>query len=263
MGTQLRMVPANWEHPKDDGGNYIPHHEHFPYTKDEVKEGLEDGWLTNEPPYYGVNVMPQWPTEERTHYQMYENTTEGTPISPVMDKPERLARWLADNRAKVFADQTASYESWLGTINSGIERVKRGKVEILPHGCVRTTYVEFLYPGLLMSESSSQEVASRDLLKLEVPENAFGFRFFDVLSMTVEVEGEEVELTSKTLNKSATHYYGGTVYTAAQIKRQFPDEKILISNIEGNRYKKVIKCRTGNWQPFQKDDVLVEEAVKV
>ena len=57
--------------------------------------------------------MPLWPAEEATHYMMYEDTTEGTPISPAFETPELLARWLVDNKASSFAYSTASYESWL------------------------------------------------------------------------------------------------------------------------------------------------------
>jgi hypothetical protein len=62
------------------------------------------------------DYMPWWTEEEKTHYQMYETCSEGTPISPVMATPEELARWLADHHASAFADQTATYEQWLVTI---------------------------------------------------------------------------------------------------------------------------------------------------
>jgi len=46
---------------------------------------------------------------------MYENTSEGTPISPPFETPEELARWLADNNASAFGGMTATYEQWLAT----------------------------------------------------------------------------------------------------------------------------------------------------
>lgn len=119
MSREVRRVPANWEHPKDENGHYIPHHEHFPYNKEEIKEGLEDGWLKDGAPNYGCDVMPQWPESERTHYQMYESVTEGTPISPVMETPEALAQWLADNNVSTGPYATATYEQWLAVINAG------------------------------------------------------------------------------------------------------------------------------------------------
>ena len=117
MGREVRRVPANWEHPKDEKGHYIPHHEHFPYDQEEIEEGLRDGWLSNEPPNYGCKVMPQWSDAERTHFQMYEIITEGTPISPVMESPEALSRWLADNETTF--GKGATYEQWLSTIDRG------------------------------------------------------------------------------------------------------------------------------------------------
>lgn len=50
---------------------------------------------------------------------MYENTSEGTPISPVFETPEALARWLADNNASAFGGMGATYEQWLATCREG------------------------------------------------------------------------------------------------------------------------------------------------
>lgn len=118
MGREARRVPARWKHPKKQG-EYVPMHQEFPYTKEEVQEGLRAGWLSGRPPYYGVRVMPRWTPKQRTHFQMYENTSEGTPISPVMASEEDLARWLSDNRSNAFAGQTATFDQWLSTIRRG------------------------------------------------------------------------------------------------------------------------------------------------
>lgn len=64
--------------------------------------------------------MPDWPAEERTHLQMYETCTEGTPISPVMATAEELADWLAANGASAFARMTATREQWLAVIRDDI-----------------------------------------------------------------------------------------------------------------------------------------------
>ena len=63
--------------------------------------------------------MPNWPAEQRTHLMMYEDTSEGTPISPAFKTPEELARWLADNNASAFGSDTASYEAWLRVARGG------------------------------------------------------------------------------------------------------------------------------------------------
>lgn len=49
-------------------------------------------------------------------FQMWETTSEGSPISPVFETPDELATWLADNGASSFGSNTATYEQWLGMI---------------------------------------------------------------------------------------------------------------------------------------------------
>jgi len=86
--------------------------------------------------------MPDWPEGEATHYMMYEDTSEGTPISPAFATPEELAQWLVDNNASAFAGARASYEAWLrvarggwacsavlhnGVLESGVEALKQEK----------------------------------------------------------------------------------------------------------------------------------------
>ncbi len=65
------------------------------------------------------DYMPNWPESERTHLMMYEDTSEGTPISPAFATPEELARWLTDNGASAFGDSTGSYEGWLRAAQGG------------------------------------------------------------------------------------------------------------------------------------------------
>lgn len=63
--------------------------------------------------------MPDWPESERTHFMMYEDVSEGTPISPAFATPEELARWLADTGASAMGSETASYEGWLRIAKGG------------------------------------------------------------------------------------------------------------------------------------------------
>lgn len=144
MGRELRMVPKDWKHPKK-AGRYVPLHEgpfeqeaaRYAEEEAEWKRGfrrdygtgarkplddLERTWTyedyAGEPPKR-EDYMPSWRPEERTHFQMYETCTEGTPISPPMPDAESLATWLADNGASAFGDLTASREAWLATIKRG------------------------------------------------------------------------------------------------------------------------------------------------
>ena len=73
-----------------------------------------EGYHAGDPP---EAFTPDWPDSERTHWQMYEDTTEGTPISPVCETPDELATWLFENAASAFGSMTATKERWLEMIN--------------------------------------------------------------------------------------------------------------------------------------------------
>ena len=122
MGREVRMVPLDWEHPKNKKGNFIPLLGDFQedmkifqaYVAQDGMEQAVEGW--GEQPPNAKNYMPQWPAEKATHYQMYEDTSEGTPISPPMPDPESLARWLVKHHVSVLGHRTATHEQWLDVI---------------------------------------------------------------------------------------------------------------------------------------------------
>ncbi|WP_312706842.1 hypothetical protein [Stenotrophomonas sp.] len=68
MGREVVRVPPGFEHPLDEEGDYIAgsHHELL-YNADPAS---------------------------RTAFQIYENVSEGTPVSPVFETAETLAQWL-------------------------------------------------------------------------------------------------------------------------------------------------------------------------
>jgi hypothetical protein len=146
MGREVRRVPENWEHPTNNNGNYIPMFEYsysealaeWELQKEKWDEGFVECWNGEEdrkpksendkegsfedfcggkpdPKYF----IPDWEEEDKTHIQMYENTTEGTPISPVFDNAEDLAQWLVDNKARSFGSATATFDQWMNTIKAG------------------------------------------------------------------------------------------------------------------------------------------------
>lgn len=46
-------------------------------------------------------------------YQLWETTSEGSPVSPVFETPEDLAKWLTETGASSFGDMTEDYDTWL------------------------------------------------------------------------------------------------------------------------------------------------------
>jgi hypothetical protein len=143
MGREVRRVPADWQHPKEY--NAYRHEEAYKplygrawapeaaewdrdrieweagnrpsYTSDEAADLPYDQWAGKRP--YSGDYMPDWPESERTHLMMYEDTSEGTPISPAFETPEDLARWLANNGASSFGSSKATYEQWLPICKGG------------------------------------------------------------------------------------------------------------------------------------------------
>ena len=72
---------------------------------------------------YGIGShCPELPFQDPPKgdwFQVWETTSEGSPISPAFEKPEELARWLADNNASAFGSQGATYDQWLKFIGVG------------------------------------------------------------------------------------------------------------------------------------------------
>ena len=115
-------------------------------------------------------------------------------------------------------------------------------------------YVEFYYPGSLVAETEVKQIKNRKE-RFKIPEYAFGYRFFD--KEEVEVKGET--LTGRRKNWSGMHYFG-EVMSLKEVKEQrlsIRGSKTLIRNMEGNGWKRVVKTRCGNFQPFEKRDRLV------
>lgn len=102
MGREVRMVPKDWQHPKDERGFVGLHNRRI----------LKYGEVNSD------ELMPDFGASA-THMMMYETTTDGTPISPAFETAEELARWLADNGASAFGRETATYDQWLAMIGVG------------------------------------------------------------------------------------------------------------------------------------------------
>lgn len=114
-------------------------------------------------------------------------------------------------------------------------------------------YIEWLFPGSFFAETSAKRVISR-IRPPGIPKGAYGYQFFD----RIEVEAEGETLYGRPKNRSGIYYLGGKVLTLAQVKSLPGDYKTLISNMECNRWDRVIKLECGAFQPFNDNDQLVE-----
>ncbi len=148
MGREIRRVPKDWQHPTyGDLGQYCrrgPNEFHPVHDQDYViacKEWIAgmmawengtDPHQISEPQYKpsGANYVPYWDwhggppdenthrhgkwvfsPEDATHYQFYEDTSEGTPLSPVFETLPELVDWMVKSGgysregAEAFAKQ--------------------------------------------------------------------------------------------------------------------------------------------------------------
>lgn len=94
MSREVRKVPADWEHPTDLEGNYLPVFDrpYDPMDADDV--------------YGASNFRPDWTDEERTHYQWYEDVSEGTPLSPPFPTETELVDHIVEHGDPVYGDIT-------------------------------------------------------------------------------------------------------------------------------------------------------------
>jgi pantothenate kinase len=119
------------------------------------------------------------------------------------------------------------------------------------------TYVEFLYPGIMVSETSSKEVKSRDISEIEIPGGAYALKFYDIEYNEVNIDNKVFKDETKRCRETGWQYLGGEVLSLADVKKKMPTEKILISNMEGNKIKKVVKTKFGQCMPMEKNDCVI------
>jgi len=87
IGREIRRVPPGWEHPRDEQGRHIPLFDPTADPHEQIDE--EPLGATDRLP-----AMPRSAPEEATCYQVYEDATEGTPVSPVFDSLDGVRDWL-------------------------------------------------------------------------------------------------------------------------------------------------------------------------
>lgn len=134
MGREIRMVPPNWEHPRNEQGDYKSL-----YDKDydtAAKEWMEEFevwkgesekerdykyyWEYNSPPDEDL-CRPKF-TEEPTWYQVYETVSEGSPVSPPFATKKELIEYLVqygDFWTQKQGNKPPSREAITNFVNSG------------------------------------------------------------------------------------------------------------------------------------------------
>lgn len=140
MAFEIGRVPPGWEHPKEDG-KFVPllgkpHHEALVewkeardrYDKKHGRGAYERNGETApeqcnlEFPKRGAFVP--FTRGQASAFQVYEDTTEGTPVSPVFATKEAIAPWLVAERG-LTAEVAAAFVE-VESVPSAIE-LENGK----------------------------------------------------------------------------------------------------------------------------------------
>lgn len=128
---------------------------------------------------------------------------------------------------------------------------------------VEQHFVVFCSPGTLFAEQTTKPIDSWNVDKAvkmahEIVERynsrPYGFQF------TTRARADD-ELDSHEIKRSGTYYLGGQILTIEDVEaRGDPDDRILLSNMRGNGYDRII-VNTNSWkwtQPFRDEDVLLD-----
>lgn len=107
-------------------------------------------------------------------------------------------------------------------------------------------YVRFILKGNLFNNYRTEEIEARNLDHIRIPDDAFAYFFFDRIF--------EDQKISDPQNISPVIYIG-IKYSLEEIKKDFPDAKILISNLEKNGCTNAVRTTFGNWQFLRKKDI--------
>lgn len=138
MGREVRRVRADWKHPRDERGDYIPLHGRpflAAWTEWEIgrrrwKAGLRHNFHTGEmEPKTHQCSWTEWqgaepkeadympPEAFGKRFMMYEDTTEGTPVHDrVALSAGTLAGLLAADGSSRWGSTKAGAEEWLAII---------------------------------------------------------------------------------------------------------------------------------------------------
>lgn len=123
-------------------------------------------------------------------------------------------------------------------------------------------FVTFFSPGTFVAENTTKEIESWDVqtaqamakgITEQYNAHPYGFQF------TTRTRNEN-DFDSKETARSPFYFISGKIQTLAEIKaKNDPADRILISNMECNGYKRVITSLTPwKWtQPLDDDDIVL------
>lgn len=116
-------------------------------------------------------------------------------------------------------------------------------------------FVTFLAPGSFLAENWSRDVDSLDPYAIEWPNNAYAF----TLHEREDIVDGDARFTGKARQIGPTYYHpDSTIETLDEVKANPKAGAVLVSNMQINRWDRVVWSRWGNWpQPYKDGEVKV------
>lgn len=119
-------------------------------------------------------------------------------------------------------------------------------------------YIQFIaWPD---TQPHAIAVEDRDVSKVVMPDRyTYAFCFFELIEETVEINGEQVKLTSGRMDESPIYYYGAKVYTPTKYAREKPvkDWKKILQYVKEQRWSKFMILCTGEAFRYNGDEQIV------
>jgi len=123
MAREIRKVPVDWEHPKNAKGRFIPLHTAETYNAHckEAERALReyaDSGLSREAILDRVGGEPDpasymlFEEASATHFQLFERSTEGTPLSPIFEDAEDLVDYATEH-CTGWGREKMNREDWM------------------------------------------------------------------------------------------------------------------------------------------------------
>lgn len=124
---------------------------------------------------------------------------------------------------------------------------------------VEVIYIkEWFQPGFF-AEYSMNVVEVDDPHLVKIKRNTFVFSFVTKLEAMITLDGEEHKV-SNTIKTSCNYYPGGNIVPLEEVEGRNTEGRfdILISNIKNNsKTMKAIETRNGDWQMYERGDIML------
>ena len=118
-------------------------------------------------------------------------------------------------------------------------------------------YATVYFPGVFMSETTTVKVSAKTTAEQVFKEHPSSFQVSFYKKVEVR-KGREL-LTGDPRWEEKT-YIRGKAWTLEEMKKNLDPkaDRILISNVEINKWRGAVECVTGNWQPWTDNMVVIK-----